>query len=213
MATAVQDKSIQIEKLELGPYQTNAYILICRQTRDSVLVDAPAEGGRLAAKLRGTKPKYVLITHNHIDHISALAEVQSALKVPVAIHAADAKGLPLVPQILLRDGDTISFGRIKLEVLHTPGHTPGSLCFRAGKYLISGDTVFTAGPGHTSSPAALQQIIKSITEKVWVLPEDTQIFPGHGPVTVLKKEKAEFDVFASRPHDPNLCGDIVWLSS
>ena len=107
----------------------------------------------------------------------------------------------------------ISFGKVKLEVLHTPGHTPGSLCFRTGKYLISGDTIFPGGPGKTRSPAELSQIIKSITEKLFVLPDDTQIYPGHGDSTVLKKEKDEFAVFSSRAHNPNLYGDVLWLSA
>jgi len=96
-------------------------------------------------------------------------------------------------------------------VLHTPGHTPGSLCFRVGRYLISGDTIFPGGPGRTSSPDDFKQIIKSITEKIFVLPDDTQIYPGHGNSTVLKNEKEEFAVFASRPHEPNLCGEVLWL--
>ena len=77
--------------------------------------------------------------------------------------------------------------------------TPGSLCFKTGRYLISGDTIFPGGPGATRSPTALRQIIKSITEKIFVLPDDTQIYPGHGDATVLKKEKDEFAVFSSRP--------------
>jgi len=148
-----------------------------------------------------------------MDHIGALSELQSKLEVPLAVHASDAKSLPSPPQILLNDGDTVSFGNIKLEVLHTPGHTPGSLCFRAGQYLISGDTIFPRGPGKTRSPADLKQIIKSITDKIFVSPDNTQIFPGHGNPTTLKKEKDEFAVFSSRPHDPNLCGDVLWLSS
>jgi len=96
-------------------------------------------------------------------------------------------------------------------VLHTPGHTPGSLCFRVGRYLISGDTIFPGGPGRTSSPDDFKQIVKSITEKIFVLPDDTQIYPGHGNSTVLKNEKEEFAVFTSRPHEPNLCGEVLWL--
>jgi glyoxylase-like metal-dependent hydrolase (beta-lactamase superfamily II) len=79
--------------------------------------------------------------------------------------------------------------------------------------LISGDTIFTAGPGKTRSPAAFEQIVESITEKIFVLPDDTQIYPGHGDATVLKKEKDEFAVFSSRSHNPDLCGDVLWLSS
>ena len=213
MVLVAKDDNIQIEKLELGPFGTNAYVLVCRATGDSVLVDTPAEANKIVERLKGTNPRYILITHNHTDHLGAFSELRSALGVPVAIHPLDAERLPSPPDILLNDGDTVSFGNIELKVLHTPGHTPGSLCFLTGQYLISGDTIFPHGPGRTGTPAALRQVIESITEKVFVLPDDTQVYPGHGDSTVLKKEKEEFAVFSSRSHDPGLCGDVLWLSS
>ena len=212
MTIVVEDDAIQIERLELGPFGTNAYIVICQKTRDSMLIDAPAEASIIMDRLKGTNPKYILLTHNHMDHIGALAELRARLKVPLAAHALDAGNLTSPPEILLSDGDTISLGNLKFEVLHTPGHTPGSLCFKAGCYLISGDTIFPGGPGKTRSPAAFKQIIESITGKILVLPDDTQIYPGHGDSTVLKKEKDEFTIFSSRPHNPDLCGDVLWLS-
>ena len=213
MVVVAKDNDIQIERLELGPFGTNAYILLCRKTGNSVLIDTPAEASKIIDRLKGTNPRYILLTHNHTDHLGAFSQLRSILQVPVAVHSLDAGNLPSPPEILLDDGDTVSFGNLQLEVLHTPGHTPGSLCFRVGRYLISGDTIFTAGPGKTGSPEACRQIVKSITEKVFVLPDDTQIYPGHGEATVLKKEKDEFATFSSRPHNPNLCGDVIWLSS
>ena len=213
VVVVVKDDDIQIDKLELGPFGTNAYVVICLKTWDSVLIDAPADASKIMERLEGTNPKYILLTHNHMDHIGALSELQSKLKVPLAAHAADTSNLPSPPEMRLNDGDTLSFGNIKLEVLHTPGHTPGSLCFKVGQYLISGDTIFPGGPGKTRSPADLRQIIKSITDKIFVLPDATQIYPGHGDSTILKKEKDEVAVFSSRPHAPNLCGDVLWLSS
>jgi glyoxylase-like metal-dependent hydrolase (beta-lactamase superfamily II) len=189
MVVVAKDDSIQIDKLELGPFGTNAYVLVCRASGDSVLVDTPAEATKIIERLKGTNPRYILITHNHMDHLGAFSELRSSLGVPVAAHPLDAARLPSPPDILLNDGDTVSFGRIALKVLHTPGHTPGSLCFLTGRYLISGDTLFPHGPGKTSSPADLRQIIESITEKIFVLPDDTQVYPGHGDSTVLKKEK------------------------
>jgi len=205
--------NLEIERLQLGPFGTNAYVLTCRQTMDSVLVDAPAEANRLIESLEGTNPRYILLTHSHMDHIGALAEIRSRLKIPLAAHAADAGILSSPPEIQLNDSDTVSFGNIKLKILHTPGHTPGSLCFQTGKYLISGDTIFPGGPGKTGSPGDLQKIIKSITDKIFILDDDTRVYPGHGEPTVLKKEKEEFAVFSSRPHSPSLCGDVLWLSA
>ncbi|MFC1971484.1 MBL fold metallo-hydrolase [Chloroflexota bacterium] len=213
MTIIVKDDDIQIERLELGPFGTNAYIVICQKTRHSVLIDTPAEASIIINRLHGTNPRYMLLTHNHMDHLGALAELRSRLKVPLAAHALDAGPLPSPPEVLLNDGDTISLGNLKLEVLHTPGHTPGSLCFKYGRYLIAGDTIFPGGPGRTGSPGDFQQIVKSITEKIFVLPDDTRIYPGHGEDTILKKEKDKFAVFASRPRSPGLCGDVLWLSS
>jgi len=211
MVSVVKDDNIQIERLQLGPFGTNAYILTCQQTRDSVVIDAPAEADKIIENLKGTNPRYILLTHNHMDHIGALAELRSRLRIPLAAHTSDAAVLSPPPEIQLNDGDTVSFGNIKLEVWHTPGHTPGSLCFKTGKYLLSGDTIFPGGPGKTSSPANFQQIIKSITSKIFPLDDDIQVYPGHGDSTVLKKEKEEFAVFSSRPHSPTLCGDVLWL--
>ena len=213
MTIIAKDDKLQIENLQLGPFGTNAYILTCRQTGDSILIDAPAEANVIMEKLKGTNPRYILMTHNHMDHIGALSELKAKLKITLASHAADAKSLLVPPDRLLNDGDTVSFGNIVLEVRHTPGHTAGSLCFKIGKYLLSGDTLFPGGPGKTRSPADLQQIIKSITGKLFAMDDDTQVYPGHGNPTSLKKEKDEFAVFSSRPHDPNLCGDVLWLSS
>ena len=212
MTIVAEDSNIRIIQLDVaGTIVSNAYLLVCQQTGDSALVDTPGDAGRLLEQLEGTNPRHVLITHNHFDHLMAFAEVRSKLQVPVAAHPLDA--LPSPPDILLNDGDTVSFGNIELKVLHTPGHTPGSICFYTDKYLISGDTLFPGGPGKTGSPQALKQIIESITTKILVLPDDTRVFSGHGDLTILKKEMEEIAVFKSRNHDPNLCGDIVWLTS
>jgi glyoxylase-like metal-dependent hydrolase (beta-lactamase superfamily II) len=207
-----QDSAVKITKLELGPFGTNAYIILCQATRDSILVDAPGEAGVILRQLAGTTPRYIVLTHSHIDHIGALDELKSELKIPVAFHPLDAVRLPL-PDVRLNDCDTINVGQLKIKVLHTPGHTPGSLCFSLGKYLISGDTIFPGGPGKTGTPADFKQIVKSIETKIFILPDYTEVYPGHGNATILGKEKKEFAIFASRSHNPNLCGDVLWLSS
>ena len=213
MDRVAKNETIQIDRLKLGPFDTNSYILTCPLTGDSVLVDVPAEAFKIFKALKETNPKYILITHNHMDHLGALAEIKSKLRIPIGAHRLDAKGLPLRPEILLEDGEKVSYGKTSLKVLHTPGHTPGSLCFLFGNHLIAGDTIFPGGPGKTRSPTDLKLIIESITSKIFVLPDDTAIYPGHGNCTLLGKEKKEFSVFSSRPHDPNLCGDVLWLSS
>ncbi len=213
MAVVVKDDNLQIDKLTLGPFGTNSYIITCRPSGESVVVDAPGEVDEIIKGLKGTHPRFILITHAHMDHIGALSQLKSQLGISVAVHPSDAKGLPFRPEMLLDDGSTVSFGRIRLRVLHTPGHTPGSVCFLTGNYLISGDTLFPGGPGKTGSPDDLRQIIESIKEKILPLADDTQVYPGHGDSTILRKEKDEFALFSSRPHDPNLYGDVLWLSS
>ena len=213
MKIMVEDSAVKITRMELGPWGTNAYIVVCQATGNSLLVDAPDQAEQILKQLADTTPKYILLTHNHIDHIGALEELKSKLKVPVALHAADASRLALKPDIELKDGDTIDFGRLNIKALHTPGHTPGSLCFLLRKYLISGDTIFPGGPGKTGTPDNFKQIVKSIQNKLFILPDDTQVYPGHGEPTVLGKEKKELARFNSRRHDPGLCGDVLWLSS
>ncbi|MFH2011472.1 MAG: MBL fold metallo-hydrolase [Pseudomonadota bacterium] len=212
MAIVAKDDIVQIERLELEPFGTNAYIVMCQLTKDSVLVDAPGEAAKIMGRLSGTNPKYILMTHDHWDHFGALSQLKAELKVPIAAHPEDSKNLPLSPEILLNDGDVITFGNIRLEVLHTPGHTPGSICFLTGNYLLSGDTIFPGGPGKTLSPSAFEQIINSINNKIFVLPRETQIFPGHGDSTLIEKEKQQFKIFASSPRNRSLCGDVLWLS-
>ncbi len=211
MTIVVKDSDIQIDNLQLGSFETNTYILICQHTSESAIIDAPAEAGKITERLENTKPKYILLTHNHYDHTGALTELRSQLRIPLAAHSADSKNLNSPPEIQLYDEETVSFGNINLEVIHTPGHTPGSLCFKTGKYLISGDTIFPGGPGKTWSPADQKQIIESITGKIFTLADDTLVFPGHGDSTILKKEKDEFAIFSAREPRLNLYGDVLWL--
>jgi hydroxyacylglutathione hydrolase len=137
------------------------------------------------------KVKYILITHGHRDHIGALEEVRSRTGAQVGIHEQDARALQRPPDFFLRDGQTLTFGDLTLEVLHTPGHSPGAVCLLAGKILFSGDTIFPNGPGNTEIPRAdYQEILQSIHSKIFTLPEDTVIYPGHGLETTVRREKS-----------------------
>lgn len=213
MTIIVKDEKIRIERLELGAFGTNSYLVICQSSGDSVLLDTPGEPNKVMARLKDTKPRFILLTHNHPDHTGALLDLYSKLGIPVCAHPLDSGNLPLLPEVELNDGDTVSFGKAELKVLHTPGHTPGSLCLLIKRYLLSGDTIFPGGPGKTRTPEDLKQVIASIKTKLFTLPDETEVYPGHGQSTILGKEKAEFAIFSSRSHPADLCGDVLWLSS
>jgi glyoxylase-like metal-dependent hydrolase (beta-lactamase superfamily II) len=100
-----------------------------------------------------------------------------------------------------------------VQVIHTPGHTPGSICLLAGRALISGDTLFPGGPGYSRSNEALLQEIESITTRLYALPDDTLVLPGHGEPTTIGASRAEYEVFAAREHPADLRGDVLWLES
>ena len=105
MTTVVENARMIFDRLELGPFGTNSYILVCQKTNESVVVDAPGEANLVVERLKKTQPKYILMTHGHFDHIGGLVELRSILEVPVAAHLADANYLPLEPDLLLNDGD------------------------------------------------------------------------------------------------------------
>jgi glyoxylase-like metal-dependent hydrolase (beta-lactamase superfamily II) len=207
----LNNNAISIDRLTLGPYETNAYIAVCLKTKESLEVDAPAKASDIIKSLSSTKPRYILLTHDHYDHTGVMVSLRSRLKVPLATHPLDSTQFKTPPEIPLKDGDKLKLGNLEIQVLHTPGHTPGSLCYQIGQYLFVGDTIFPGGPGRTETPEDFQQILKSITEKIFRLPDDTILFPGHGDSTTVKKAKEEYAVFASKPHDPVIYGDVTWL--
>ena len=208
-----QDATITIHKIKCGPYDNNAYILVCPETNESILIDTPQGPAALIRAARQTRVKAILLTHNHSDHIQGYSEVTVAIDAPVGIGEPDAGALPTRPDMLLKDGDTITAGTVTLQAMATPGHTPGSTCFSFSSQLFSGDTLFPNGPGRTRTPEDLKRIIESITSRLFVLADETNIYPGHGDDGNLKIERDKYQVFASGEHPADLCGDVEWLES
>ncbi len=204
---------IIIQKLTLGPYETNAYLVGCSETGQAIVIDAPGSFAEFSPHVRGRDVKFIALTHTHPDHVQSLKELRHETKAPLAMHSAEADQVTPPPEKLLEGGETISVGNLQFKVVHTPGHTPGGICLLCGEHLFSGDTLFPGGPGKTFQPAQFRQIVDSITKKLFLLLDDTLVHPGHGTDTVLEKEKAEFAAFAGRPHPDDICGDVLWLTS
>ena len=213
MAPHYQDDSIIIHKYECGNFGNNAYLVVCPQTNESIIIDTPGEPQAVIDAAKPTDVKAIIITHNHWDHLVGFEDVTSAIDAPVAIGEADAHALPTPPARLLRDGDEITAGTVTLRAIATPGHTPGSTCYTVGNVLFSGDTLFPGGPGKSGSPELFRQLIDSITTKLFTLGDDLAVYPGHGGDGDLKSSKEEYAVFASKEHPADLSGDVLWLSS
>ncbi len=209
----IDSADLELFRLETDPFGTNAYILTCKQSGENVLIDAPGNADLIENWLKGRKVLYIVITHGHMDHIMALEELTDKLQAPVAAHEDDAGGLPVEAKLLLNDGDVIECGKLKINVLHTPGHTPGSLCLKVGSILISGDALFPGGPGKTGSPESFALAIDSIKRKILTLPDETVIIPGHGASTTVGEERPAIEAFLERGYDKALYGDVTWQSS
>lgn len=213
MTVVAENNNVRILQLELNEWNTNTYIVICKITGESMVVDAPGRVDEIIKHMEGTKPKLITITHGHMDHIEVLEKLRQILQVPVAMHPLDADPMDIKVDIELYDGAVLTVGKLQIEVLHTPGHSEGSVSLLIDNYLISGDTLFPGGPGKTKTPENLKTLIYTLVTKIFVLPDTIRILPGHGEPTILGKEKKEFAVFSSKTHDGDLCGDVLWLTS
>ncbi len=214
MTLAYSGTDLRIYRLQVGNWGNNCYVVMDPLQNVSAIIDAAADARTILDAVADTEVLYIVTTHGHSDHWGALEEVAAAL--PTAVLAAlpgDAQDLPVPPGLLLSDGDTLQIGTAPLGVIATPGHTPGSGCLITGMHLFTGDTLFPGGPGRTTGPEALRQEITSITNKLYIRPDDTVVHPGHGEPTTIGASKAEYAVFASRPQPPDLHGDVLWLES
>jgi len=188
-------------KLTLGPMDNNVYIVVCPQTKESLVIDASFDADKIAEAMEGTTPRYIILTHGDGDHIDALDALKARLKVPVGIHKADAGRLSTPADFFIEDGQEISVGQVTLKTLHTPGHTPGSVCFYAepAAMLFDGDTLFPGGPGAThDNRDDFAQIVDGIRSKLFVLPGETTVRPGHGSDTTIGKEKPHLQEWIDR---------------
>lgn len=188
---------------------TNCYIIADEKSKEAMIVDPAAEQEKIInmVKLLDVKVKYIVLTHCHVDHINNVPEIKEKLGGKVLIHRYDFESISnpditlfetlglgvknIVPDARVDDGDLIHLGKVAFKVIHTPGHTKGSICLYCPeqKLLISGDTLFSGAWGRTDLPtSSFEDIMTSISNKLMILPEDTIVYPGHGRPTIVKEE-------------------------
>ncbi|EHL07689.1 metallo-beta-lactamase domain protein [Desulfitobacterium hafniense DP7] len=199
-----------IECRAVGAMGANCYLVSCPETKKAALIDPGANGSGIQEWVdeKGVQVEYILLTHGHFDHIGAVDKLRELYQAKVGIHKEDAvmltsgahnlsrmlgRSYEFKPaDFLLEDGQVLQVGNLNLTVIATPGHTLGGVCFLTSEGLLSGDTLFDGSIGRTDFPGgSYDELIKSVVKKLLVLPEDTKVYPGHGPETTIGREKRE----------------------
>jgi Zn-dependent hydrolases, including glyoxylases len=206
-----------IKCLKVGQIETNCYIACDKVENRAVIIDPGADAPRIAAALEetGCTADYLLLTHGHADHMMAAKEVLKATGARLAVLADELDFLndpqqslyrrmaaepfePFVPDLLLHDGESLTFGGTELTVMHTPGHTHGSCCFLSRDTMFSGDTLFRESYGRTDLPTGSEAELGASLKRIFAIPGDLQVLPGHGDFTTLDYERAHNPFFRSR---------------
>ncbi|MGE4357948.1 MAG: MBL fold metallo-hydrolase [Candidatus Omnitrophota bacterium] len=200
---------MKIEKIVVGELETNCYIVYDEITRQALVIDPGGEAGkiRIIMDKKNLNCLFIINTHGHIDHIGANNE----FNIPIMIHQLDEEflynpelnlsaylGFPFVSrkaEKVFKDGDVIKIADLEFKIIHTPGHTPGSICLKFDNYLFTGDTIFFQGVGRTDFPhSSEEKLFKSIEEKIFTLDSEVKILPGHGPASTVGAEKRSFRI-------------------
>lgn len=187
----------QVKRLVVGPLATNCYVVAAAEA--AAVIDPGAQVGKIVKALDGLEVLAVMVTHGHSDHVGGvdgfLEKTDAPFLAPAADAALIAKHVSAEPTRLLSDGDRLQFGSLHFKVLATPGHTPGSCCYYAPGILFPGDTLFAGGVGRTDLPGgSSDDLFAAIRERIFALPDDTIVYPGHGEFTTVGREK-EFNPF------------------
>ena len=204
------DDALIIKRLVVGHLSANCYIVGLESDGEGMVIDPGGNQENIIKAIdeSGLEIKTIVLTHGHSDHIAALRDVQDQTGAQVAIHIEDADFLegrgsfssqfgisyrtPYPPDRLLREGDIIAVGSLSFKVIHTPGHTPGSICLQTGAKVFTGDTIFYRGIGTTLMPgSSRRELLESIHTKLMVLPDETILYPGHGRETTVGAERRD----------------------
>ncbi|MBY5161701.1 MBL fold metallo-hydrolase [Salsipaludibacter albus] len=198
-----EDGPVRLRKVSVGSMDNNVYVVTCTATGASLVVDAAAEAGRIVEAIGDTEPVAVVQTHGHWDHVRAWDDLHDRHDLPVWGHPGDAELFPRSVDRGLSDGDVLDVGELSVEVMHVPGHTPGSCTYVVAgaqrTHLLTGDTLFPGGPGRTTSPEEFATIMDGLEARVFDrFDDETRVHPGHGDSTTLGAERPQLHAWRER---------------
>ena len=195
---------MKYEMIIVGPLETNCYLVYCEETLECAIVDPGADPEKIILQVSSRKlePVILINTHGHVDHVGANKDIKEKYDIPLCIHSSDSKMLGNIlattmglflgakkspePDKFIDEGDTIPIGNSHLKVIHTPGHSPGSVSLSGDGFLLSGDLLFCGGVGRTDLHGGSWRVLEdSIRNRIFTFPDDTIVLPGHGPATTV----------------------------
>jgi hydroxyacylglutathione hydrolase len=181
---------LSIQKVHVGEKDTNCYVVACADTREAVIIDPGGHAPKILSQLDGLSVKWIVLTHAHPGHTGAKDDVKTATQATTAMHLADATTYLKSAERYLVSTDTLPFGNFALDVLITPGHTPGGLSYKVGNHVFTGDTLLAGKIGRVDLPGSSpQQMLLSLHGQLLTLPDNTIVYPGHGPNTTIGAER------------------------
>ena len=211
--TVIEDGEVRIVKIgPMGPSNNNAYIVRDVAAGESLLVDMPLDEQPLLDAIAAEgNVRTIVATHWHPDHWMTYDAVRSATNAPVCVGSREVQVPEARIDRRLEHGDELRVGGVRIDVLHTPGHTPGSISLRVGRAVITGDTLFDGGPGRTFARGDLETILESIVAFLLPLPPETVVLPGHGGNTTIGDSQEGHTAYVAHPRPVGFHGDVEWL--